>query len=367
MSGLHYNETTPLNSKLQYEELETVDMILDFPDKKLVLGSVRLEGTILCETSTGSRNTTQSVAFDGQVGIHNIVDSVNVEIQNVGVIENISSDYGRYVKVLSVSSLDDNDYFQAQKAVELRSPSQRSIREITRGHNIGGGEVKDISFSFKPHICLNNNAGGDGVLSYRKTGYVKISINLNRNSNFFYGTDVSNTQRFVIKNLKCKYMTVDDDGKDADNLLKTTFTLKNSLNSSNANVSSKVPAVCSGCTMSFLSQADENSLTGNNLQLQRPENVKQVQYLFNDTNRFITYTLQNEEEYLQHALSSLKQTGVSGVNRASLKANNAFLLGTRFEGLIDLSVNNFNLNMVSDITSGSPYLLFQIFHSQTTI
>ena len=364
MSGLSYSESQPLNSKDRYSALETVDFILDFPQKKLVLGSIRIEGKLLCQSDTGARNDTELIQMDGSVGIHQCVDSVNVELQTQGVIENISSDYGRYVKILASTSLDEDNYHQASKVTELRCASDRVGRAICRGV---ANPLEDISFSFKPHICLNNNAGGEGLLSYRKSGYVRISVNLTSNANMFFGMDMTATQQYHLSDLRCRYMTADDDGRDQPNLLKTTYTLKNSLNSQNSNISSKVPAVCSGVTISFLAQAREALLDFNSLALERPLNISQVQYLFNDSNKYITYSLQNEEEYLQNALDSLQATGVSGVSASSLKANEGFLLGTRFGGLVDLSVNNFNLQITSGISANDPHIVYQVFHSQTTV
>lgn len=362
MSRIMYNEVLPLNSKAEYKELETLDFVLDFPDKKLVLDTIRLEGLIAHEAVAGTRNTNEAVQFDGRVGVHNLIDSISVEIQNQGIIETISTDYGKMVRMLRDTSLEENEYFQASKVCELCIPSDRITRELTRGTE---GGTQSQSFSFKPMISLNSNAGGDGTVSYRKTGYVKISINLNRNSNFYHGVGNTATQQFVLSKLKCKYNTVEDDGLDKVNVLKTSYTMKNSMNSDNSNISSKVPAVCSGVSMSFLKQTTENDLTANTLNLERPEGISQVDFLFNDTNKYIQYSLTSEEEYLSYAIESLKAVGVSGANAGRLKANDGFLLGLRFNSLVDLSMNKFTVQIQR--ANSEAFILYQVFHSSITL
>ena len=87
--------------------------------------------------------------------------------------------------------------------------------------------------------------------------------------------------------------------------------------------------------------------------------------MFNDTNKYIQYSLRSEEEFLYHALESLKDTGVSGVNAGLLKANDGFLLGLRFNGLVDLAVNNFNVQIQRN--HDEAFILYQIYHSSLTI
>ena len=64
MSNYQYHRILPANAKNSYEEFDVVDFDLSFPNRAMVLGSVRLEGEVEVaadNTITLDKNTDTTV------------------------------------------------------------------------------------------------------------------------------------------------------------------------------------------------------------------------------------------------------------------------------------------------------------------
>lgn len=360
-----------------HKPFDTIDFLLDFEGRKAQLNTFRLEGDVRFY-STGTTVLLPSVIgyIDHQTGIHSVIDSMTVElVQGGGMIENISADYGRYVKMISQATKTSTDMLNADDIASLKAYSSQSAREVACGElhidsngGVNGGAtttVNDNSFSFKPMFCLNNanTVVGGNTLSYRKSGTVKVSITLQRNANVFFGGGVDANFNYELCNLKMYFCSVPDDGQDQPLQLRTLHALKHQVVSGNSQVKAKVPAVCVGVSSSFLQQTNENDLTANALACERPPEIASVEFNFNDnTNRFISYSIEREKDLLSKYLESLGSSGNNEVNSSALSNNDGFGLGVSFDSPVDLSQTQFNTVLRSGLNANLPYVMFQYFH-----
>ena len=123
-----------------------------------------------------NQNADRTIFLDRQVGAHCLFDSWTTELQTKGVIETISGDYPRYVKMFSQANFGIHDYCQADKVCELRACTNNganlytlAITDVNGRHDNGNG----IDFSILPMIAVNKIQGGN--VSYNQTGYIKMT------------------------------------------------------------------------------------------------------------------------------------------------------------------------------------------------
>ena len=384
MSRYQYHQVMPENVKSSYSEFDNVDFVLTFQNRKIVCNSIRIEGDFVPKAAAGDLlhdNTNVELLYDGTVGSHAFIDQVQTEFQTMGVVENLSS-YARYVKMKAGAMLTEDELFSSRAVCEMRVGQQQATNVLMRGPQTGvsSGDVYDptkyarnaLDFSMKPSISLNNATSSDGVphLSYRKTGAIRISIRVARNSNVLYGSDAVSgttaTASYVLQNLKVCFISVADDGKLNPIVLKTKLSIKQSVASSFVNLATKVPAVCTAVSCSFLKQSSENQFVPNTLQTEKPPDITQVQFMFNDsTNEYISYVLKTDIEMIDRYLESFQGIDSNETSLVKLKANKSYGLGLDFGRgkMIDLSNQKFNIQIQSGILSSDPYVMFCYFHS----
>ena len=144
--------------------------------------------------------------------------------------------------------------------------------------------------------------------------------------------------------------------------------LKSNLNSELSNHSSRVPAICDSMSASFISLDREVSQFHKNTTLEKPPNVSNVKFMFNDsTSSYITYELRNNLEILDEGIKSLSKGSHSSVRPDLLSANESYIIGLDFGEPIDLSKQKFNIQIQSEVTSTNSMLMFQYYHSLVSI
>jgi len=265
--------------------------------------------------------------------------------------------------------------FNAENACEMKVPSYELAREQLMGEvvaanpgNNGAGDSlydpmrNNPDFSIKP-VCVLNNASG--AVPYRKSGDIHLTINLARVGAALFGFDVDNDVNYSVKNLRVFFRSAADAGPQFDQPILATrvLSVKQNFDTTNASLQVRVPAVCNGVSVSALETAKVNSLTANVLDLDKIESVTQVEYLFNDaTNQLITYRLRSQPEWIERYLDSFKDgENKNAATFSNIASNNAWGLGLNFGGAIDLSNQNFALQINREDTT--PYTMYFYFHS----
>lgn len=363
----------PENSKASYGEYDNVDFVATFENRKLVLNSVRLEGDIRV-TQGGANLTGELVYMDPNIGIHSVVDTVQTSFQTKGSVENLSG-YARLVGMTEDATTSNLDMMNSENTSELKMPMKEMMPLILEGEKDGvtGSTLNDAnSFSFKPQFVLNTasevNNGGI-TMSYNKSGAIRVTFTLARTANVLYGAVDANTS-YSVSNLRLVYITVPEDNMKNETAHKVKYHIKQSVLSSRTNVSSKVPAVVSGVSCSFIEQSKENAFFDNTNEREVFPELEELNFLFNNnTNEYISYTINDREEILSRYIESMKDTKHSNMELNALKGGSSYGVGLHFGGeLINLANQTFNvvLNSGANIST-SPYSLHLYFHSQIVV
>ena len=125
MANYAYHRILPMNAKDSYVEFDVVDFQLDFPNRSLVLGTVRLEGEVevlvdnsltlnrASATSTGQNANVMDIKMDGDAGAHAFCETITTTI-NGQVVESIG-DYPRYCKMSATAMTSPNDNNNSSK------------------------------------------------------------------------------------------------------------------------------------------------------------------------------------------------------------------------------------------------------------
>ena len=369
-----YHRVIPENLKDSYVEFDQVDFNLSFEGRKMVVGSLRVEGelevlhdgrVLTSDVSVdGSLIKDKYISFDGMVGAHAFCESFTTSISGGRIIENLT-EYPRYVKMATTATEGTSDMNNSKNVCQLKAPRDTMTNMYMKGEKLATDYPAPLrcnpDFSIKPLICLNS---GSGNLSYKKTGDVRVSLQMNRIAGALGGVDNNAKTTYGVRDLRLRYVSVPEDNEDSSVVLKTKLNIKQSIQSSFANIQTKVPALVTAVSVSFLEQANENSSKYNNQELNNIPNLSQTQFMFNDsTNTLITYLIKNNSEVTQRYIDSFLDTGRNRLSTEDLSNNNGRGVGLDFGQVIDLSQQRFSLQLTSEVSSSNPLIAFMYFHS----
>ncbi len=368
---------TPENNKEnnEYTEYDQIDFLLTHPNRKLVGNSVRLCGDIEVKVGTSQLTRDKKVYLDESIGIMSIIDHCSTNCQNVGQIESYSQ-MPRLSAMIEDTTTDNTDMISSENVCEMRQP----IKELTLMNMLG--DLPDVSnnltdplfsenasFSFKPLFCLNATSGlngGDTSISFKKTGAIRIVFTLNRSENVFENHE-TDAITYSLRNIRLEYLSVPEDNKANKTLHRVKYYLKNSVLSTQSNVSSKIPASCAGVSCSFMKTNSEALANKNSFQREVFSELESLEFLFqNNTSEYISYALEDREAILHRYIESVSETGHNRMLTRNLASNNNYGIGLSFGGqVIDLRNQSFNLNLRSndERISTDPYSIHMFFHS----
>tara|TARA_R110002153_G_scaffold1136_4_gene5445 strand:+ start:3344 stop:4516 length:1173 start_codon:yes stop_codon:yes gene_type:complete len=384
-----YHTITPENDRSDgFTEFGMADFVLNFPQRKLMAGSIRISGNLSVVDTKANFNTAISNTFiDPLVGAHALYDQMSCTFDNLGNVESVL-EYGRFVKAVELAQSSKLDFFKGSSVCELKAPNASMAKAVIKGLNTamtqdGTTHVPDISdeasFSIKPLICLNSAAGGDGTISFRKSGSIRLTLRVSRALGCLYGESVSlassatTTASITIKNMKVHFCTIADDGQDFPLTMSNTINIKSTVQSGFANITSSVPAVCRGVTGTFIRQDRENAGGNNNpLACENIPNITSLEFLYNNTinNSLVSYQITDYAEILERFAKSVGASDHSNGTLWEVKQNDGFGIGLDFSGdggLIDLRSQRFNIQISSGIASDLPYTLNLFFHGVQSI
>jgi len=361
----------PENSQSSYTEYNNVDFLMTFENRALLGNSVRLVGEVRVKDAGVDLDNSKKVYLDPQIGAHSFIESINTSIQSAGNIENLTG-YARLVGMTEDATLDPNSQMNSENRSELKAPKKEMTLLELIGEETGAStSINDkCSFSIKPQFCLNATSGvgsNNTAISYTKSGAIRVVFNLARVFNALNGEDVDSNITYELVNLRLEYLSVPDDTPNNKTFHRVKYHIRQSVLSSRSNVSSKVPASCSGVSCSVVRAADENAGTKNGYERQFLPLIDQLQFLFNNnTNEYIAYKLDDREEILMRYIESLKDTHQNSMSLSNLKANKSFGIGLFFGGeMVNLANQTFNISIVSNDSTinTNPLSLHLYFHS----
>jgi len=356
-SVLQYHEVKPINDNVNdgFTEFGVIDLVLMAEGRKYKANSFLLDFDLECNSAGNTAVVNaDDIKIDRRNGGHNFIESISEEIESKGLISQIS-EYSRVCKLIETSTKNENDIMTVGENAEGKELSEESARyhlqrQSARAEGTDGNyiPVSDLSnFCIKPKCAINSMSSTD--YSFDKNGYIKVSINLARLRNALYGTEMTGNVNYSLKNVKGRFVSVPDDGKQQTMIMNTFVTVKNTISSQQASVKSRVPSkAVNGVAIHFLKQSDELSLTENSNQLQSYPKFDSVNYLFSDTqSNGITYKIDTLEDALKRGVDSLRVNLSPSVSFDNVVRNNGTILGLDFEESLDLTQNPFTMNIKS--------------------
>ncbi len=376
-----YHSVEPENSKATYNEYDNVDFVMNFEGRKLVCNTVRLEGSLrvaynglplpLVQPAAGppavvGGNIAKRIYIDPSIGIHSVVDSIQTSVLTLGSVENFNG-YARYVGMTEDTTTNHNDMSNSENLSELKFPMLQMVPPVLHGEvaRDNTGINNPNSFSFKPQFILNTAAevNGQGLgMSFNKTGTIRVVFSLARINDVLFGPDVDNDTSYELTNLRLVFTSIPEDGIKNNTVHKVKYHIKQSILSRTTNISSNIPAKCSGVSCSFITQAKENTEKDNSYNRETYPDLQELQFLFNNnTNEYITYQIRDNDEVLLRYLQSMgKMSKHSRTQLTELAGKHSYGVGLDFQGMVDLSSQTFNvvLNSNSDIQPMSIHLYF---------
>tara|TARA_R110000796_G_scaffold6983_2_gene24298 strand:+ start:3068 stop:4180 length:1113 start_codon:yes stop_codon:yes gene_type:complete len=362
-----YHSTDPESTQNFYGEYNNVDFVISVgPGRSLVQNSVRVVGDIRINEAADTRST-DGIYFDHRSGIHSVVESIQTTFngQGGGVKENIQN-YARWVTMTSLATKATTDMLNADMQCELRGPNDACSNQYAKGSITRGTTpiTTDLDFSMKPQ-CILNRMNGDH-LPHEKSGDIRLTLNLARNISALMGFKAGTNAGYELRNLRVTYNSIATEGRwdETATQMRSVYNVKSSILGSSANVSAQVPAVCDAVSCSFQRQDFENVNVYNNNLCSPLPGIRQLQFQFNNsTSEYITYELSDQNEMLHRYLDSFVNTGYNQVYLDSFRNGASFGIGLEFNGFVDLSNQNFGVQLTSDVSNINPYNIFLYFHS----
>jgi len=374
MSNILYHEARPMNDSSTFGEFQSIDWEIEDVGRKLVKNSIYIEADLVVEVSTGVPIPLECrVGLSRDIGYHSLWESFNIENSKYGSIQNIQH-YPRYCMILATGAGNVSSCLTPMAQAEGRQLTDEASRytiqpqHCRQATNDDKNIEKPVNLCIKPKICLNSMAGDN--YSFAKNGAIRISTNLARNGTALHGGAVTGTSSYTLQNVRLKYLTIPDDGKQSAMMMNSVVSVKQAVNSTQSNLSVRVPAKsCSGVIVTYISQANEIGLQTDSYKLENMPNLEELQYLFSDTQaKYISYNVVDQQDMLKLGVEAISLAGVKvKTNSFKSNGNEGVLHGLDFQQNIDLSRNKFGLNIrsSSDKISSNPYNVY--FHFLETI
>lgn len=353
MANLLYHSARPLNDNSNgFGEFDSVDFeILDM-GRKLMKNSVYIEADLVVNQSGTTEIATNAfVGVNNNIGYHAFYESFSVDAKGQNV-QNLQS-YGRYVNVVNTASSNMGSVFTPQgqaEGLQITEEAGRYVCQAVFGdHTDAGHEVtRPAQMCIKPKICLNSMMGDD--YSFAKSGAIRLSFNLARNGTALQGSGVTAATNYKLQNIRLRYMTILDDGKQGPILMNSVTSVKQTMNSEQGNFSVKVPSkAVTGLVVTYISQSNETSLVEDCYALESLPALDEIVYLFSDSqSKYISYNVTDKDEMLALGLEALAAGGVKcKVNSFQARASRNIVHGLNFQSTVDLSSSPLAINLRS--------------------
>ena len=364
-----YSQVEPENNKDLYLENDNIEFTLTGSDDMAYLkNSLKFEADVNVKIN-GARVVAQKVFVDPRVGGHSFIDSIRVSTLE-GQVENISSDYPRYIAMKATATESRNDTLNGSRACEGKTPDIELSQSFYRGQYTQNNQAQIVTnndISIKPMCCLNRIASGSGNVAFNRVGLIRVSLILSRNNGALFCTEPAGSAlSYELSNVKLSYvqvpvnMSMDSQAVNC----KSAVPIKQIINSSSASVSSKIPSSCNGVSISFQRAATEYSNLSNNVRMDNVDGLQRVEFNYNDVaNMGIQYPITDRGEMLHRFVNSFGGKGHSQVN-PDRSTSGHFGLGYDFGLYKNLSTQKFNTMIkTSGINNVNQYIIYLYFHS----
>tara|TARA_R110002167_G_scaffold209311_3_gene413225 strand:- start:17 stop:1144 length:1128 start_codon:yes stop_codon:yes gene_type:complete len=351
-----YHQVTPQSEKTTYTQFDQCSFLLSvgtgrslLPQSVRVLGDIRINRGVDKYGDGGQ-------CWDKNIGAGSFIDSISVQTQNQGLLENIQN-YARYVAMDSCATLNELDMLNSINMCELKVVNELQALTLAKGIapslTTGTPVVRDPDFSVKPLCCVNKMSRD---LPFDKSGIVTLQLNLQRDMTAMFGSAQDSNTTYEIRNLRVTYKSIADPKDPSPTEMGVVYNIKSNILSGTASISANVPAVCDSVAISFIQDQHDSVPVYNSYKLENVQGLEEVQYLFNDsTNSLIAYVIRDQTEMVERFLDAISNSSHNQVSQQKWRSNGGFALGLNFEEPVDLSTNRFTMQLGSAATNLNQY------------
>ena len=365
MKNIVYHSVEPQNKRNFYGPLFNLDFNLDFQGRKLVPGSVRLEGVLLREDSGALMNS--------RLGAHSLVDSVSVQIDNAGGLVEDLQDYGHYVlKKLITSRTDEELAYNASHLVALQCANQTTAKSVVQAGSSNNGannlEQTTADFSIKPYCVLNNALAGSGSMNYSKTGMIKLTVRLADGNKIFVNPD-NGQVNYTVENLRLCFMSELEDDDTRPIMVEAIQTVKSTVEGNFTSLNATVVGAVRNVSVSFQDVLKESNPLADEYETFFLPNVERVEFLFDDaTNTMVTYNIDNNVEILDRFVESMNRgrRTHNSLGIINAKNNQAYGLGLDFGDYIDVQSNKIRVVISSALSTTGTLNAYMCFKTKVS-
>jgi len=367
-NSIMYHSVTPETVK-DFSEFDNIDVVLTGEGRKLVKNSILLTYELEVKKANVFKTTAQKIRYSHKIGGHSFFESFQISNPS-GNIQNLQA-YPIFANQVASASLSMNDYYSADLLAEGRGPIPENAEigcEQVASNNIQATGAAAVDFSnstqaVRPLIALNRMSGDD--YSFDKNGPLRISINCARVVQALNGSDCDGTVSYSLKNFRCRFKSVPDNGKQGAMMMLSYSHIKQTINSLSSNISSRVPEkAVSGVSISFLKQDQETDFNADSYALEKFPNLESVRLLFSDNlSNNISYDMEEHNDMMKRGIRALGSAGHDQCQYQKLLGNDGFIIGQDFSRMVDISQNKYSIQIKSSETQGSPYVAHVYFHS----
>lgn len=351
-----YHQVTPQSEKTTYTQFDQCSFLLSVgTGRSLLPQSVRVLGDIRLKRGADQFGD-GGQCWDKNIGAGSFIDSISVQTQNQGLLENIQN-YARYVAMDSCATLNELDMLNSINMCELKVVNELQSLTLAKGIapslTTGTPVIRDPDFSVKPLCCVNKMSRD---LPFDKSGIVTLQLNLQRDMTAVFGSAQDSNTTYEIRNLRVTYKSIADPKDPSPTEMGVVYNIKSNILSGTASISANVPAVCDSVAISFIQDQHDSVPVYNSYKLENLQGLEEVQYLFNDsTNSLIAYVIRDQTEMVERFLDAISNSSHNQVSQQKWRSNGGFALGLNFEEPVDLSTNRFTMQLGSAATNLNQY------------
>ena len=365
-----YHEVSPQSEKTTYTQFDQCSFLVSVgAGRSLLPQSVRVLGDIRVKRGADEFGN-GGQCWDKNIGAGSFIDSISVQTQNQGLLENIQN-YARYVAMDSCATLNELDMLNSINMCELKTVNELQALTLAKGIapslTTGTAVIRDPDFSVKPLCCVNKMSRD---LPFDKTGIVTLQLNLQRDMTALFGSAQDSNTTYEIRNLRVTYKSIADPKDATPTEMGVVYNVKSNILSGTASISANVPAVCDSVAISFIQDQHDSVPVYNSYKLENVQGLEEVQYLFNDsTNSLIAYVIRDQTEMVERFLDSISNSSHNQVSQQKWRSNGGFALGLNFEEAVDLSTNRFTMQLGSAATNLNQYPVncYMYFFSRSSV
>lgn len=350
-----YNSTEQINFEITYLGMEIV------PNSFYLSGELNVQSVALGSGEVGNIDNNLEVKYDGKIGVHGFINSMSVESQKLGLLENITGNYGRWARMLCDVQLNNNDLFMSNYVQELRTANDKLSTQILRGT---GNDDYNKNPDFFLHLknCINMTSGAP--ITFDKFGILRLTINLNSVRKALYGRDVGADTTFSLDNVKLHYKIRPQGQYNVPTRMLSVSVIPQEIESSAANVIVDNPVLSDAVSISFQKTSHSNQYQFNEHETETPPFPQRAEMNFNDqTNSYLTFPLDNLEEMVLNYRKSMGMTSHSEVIPSNYQMGKNFGLGLKFPQTINFLNQSFAVYFQSSIDNDNKFNIFVYYHT----